>query len=69
MSIKLLEAPLSAVMDKSTGCAAVLIGGAAMKEYPNPTEGEDGQEGIARDVEVAAVVAAAEVDGACISGT
>ena len=40
-----------------------------MKEYPNPTEGEDGQEGIARDVEVAAVVAAAEVDGACISGT
>ena len=30
--MKWLEAPLSAVMEKSTGCAAMLIGGAAMKE-------------------------------------
>ena len=33
------------------------------------TGGEDGQGGVAKDVEVAAVVAAAEVDGACVTGT
>ena len=68
--MKWLEAPLSAVMEKSTGCAAMLIGGATMKEHLIPTGGEDGQEGVAKGVEVTAVVAAAVVvDGACISGT
>ena len=69
LSVKWLEAPLSAVMEKSTGCALMLIGGEAMKEQPIPTGGEDGREGVAKDVEVAAVVAAAVVDGACVTRT
>ena len=65
-----LDAPLSAVMETSTGCAAISIGGAAIKEQPIPTGGEDGQEGVVKDVEVAAVVAAAiVVDEACMSWT
>ena len=40
-----------------------------MQEKPIPIGGEDGQGGVAKDAEVAAVVAAAVVDGACIPGT
>ena len=67
--MKWLEAPLSAVMENCTVCLSLLIGGAAMKEQPIPTGGDDGPGGVAKDVEVAAVVAAAVVDGACVTGT
>ena len=39
-----------------------------MKEQPIPTGGEDGQGGVAKDVEVDTVVAATVVDGACVVG-
>ena len=42
LSMKWLEAPLSAVMVNSTGCVAMLIGDAAMEEEPIPAGGEDG---------------------------
>ena len=38
LSMKWLEAPLPAVMMNSTGCVAMLIGGAAMKEQHKYTD-------------------------------
>ena len=68
--MKWLGAPLYAAVMNSTGVAAMLIEGAGVNESPLRTGGEHGYGAVAKDVEVAAVVAAAvAADGARISGT